>query len=122
MDEKRNSMVISVLLLLLFINLVVPVVYLALKPVPAEAASTATYTEDWVADKCLISNVNIYRYGCRNYIADANYVEAAPSSAQNYWAGRVYSYPWRSSCNYGWNLSPHGLVTQWSVTGKLTQN
>ena len=118
MDGNRNSVVVTILLLLLLINLVVPIAYLTLRPEPAVAASTATYTEEWEAQKCIIS----YAWVTWNWsrIANSQYIEVAPSQVSNYWTGQAYGYTWSWS-NDAWSVSPHGLVTEWKVTGKLTQ-
>jgi hypothetical protein len=122
MDDKRNSIVVSILLLLLLINLVVPVAYLVLMPTPAVAASTATYTENWEAQRCLVTRANLtWDYSRR---ADSTYVSVTPSNVGNpggWGNGSAYAYTWSWS-NDGWSISPHGLVTEWKVTGKLTQN
>lgn len=121
MSDRVQHAVMGALMTLLVINLVLPVVFHFSRPAPLQAAVSATYHEDWVANTMLITQPNVGRGGCRNWYGYDTYVEKTRSTISNSYAGYAFNYAYASYCNYSWSLSPHGLVTSWTVAGTLSK-
>ena len=109
-----------------------------LRPNPAKAASTATYTETWKATQLAMTSISDYSGGWYTYMNAHYYLTStlAPgwtsgrSRGNNmYWWWNWWWWWWWWWWGWWWNnndnttasLDPHAFVTKWSVSGTLTQ-
>ena len=126
MSERMRSVLVGALMILLLVNLITPLAFHFMRPAPVEAQSSkATYSEDWTATQLIVSQATInywsswcgwcwhWRYQWGAY-ANSVYVQTNRGSINGIVSGRSYAYS-----SYQASLSPHGLVTEWRVTGSL---
>lgn len=90
------------------------------KETPAQAITSATYSEDWEAEKVMVTTPRVYWWGWwSGYVGDAHYREILGSQINSSgWAGLAYTYS-NSYWSEAFKCQPHGFVTVWKVKGTL---